>query len=77
MATTVEKIVRNFPHKTIQSTIGNPTYETIVILHLMLNINAASVHSNRGNGKLGMIFLALAGVVYASLSSTPFVPQST
>ena len=40
----------------------------------MLNTNTASVHSNRGNGQLGLIFLTLSGVVYAILSSTPFVP---
>ena len=74
MATTAEKIVENFPHKTIQSIIGQPTYETLAILHLILNTNAASVHSNRGNGQLGLIFLTLNGAVYATLSETPFVP---
>ena len=60
MATTAEKIVENFPHKTIQAIIGQPTYETFAILHLILNTNAASVHSNRGNEQLGLIFLTLS-----------------
>ena len=74
MATTAEKIVENFPHKTIQAIIGQSTYETLAIIHLILNTNAASVHSNRGNGQIGLIFLTLSGAVYATLSSTPFVP---
>ena len=74
MATTAEKIVENFPHKTIQASIGQPTHETLATLHLTLNTNAASVHSNRGNGQLGLMFLTLSGAVYATLSSTPFVP---
>ena len=41
---------------------------------MILNTNAASIHSNRGNGQLGLIFLTLSGAVYATLSSTPFVP---
>ena len=39
----------------------------------MLNANAASVHSNRGNGKLGMLFLTLSGVACATLSTIPSV----
>ena len=77
MATTAEKIVENFPHKTIQAIIGQPTCETLAILHLILNTNAASVHSNRGNGQLGLTFLTLSGAVCTTLSSTPFVPEST
>ena len=73
MATIAEKIVENFPHKTIQPIVRQPTYETLATLHLMINTNASSVRSNRGNRQLGLIFLTLAGAVYSTLSSTLFV----
>ena len=45
-----------------------------MLLHLTLNTNAISVHSNRGNEKLGLLVITLAGVVYATLSITLFAP---
>ena len=74
MSSSAEKIVENFPHPTIQPIVGQPTYESLAELHLKLNANAASVHSNRGNGQFGLIYLTLKGEVYATLSAVPFVP---
>ena len=74
--TTAEKIVETFPHKTIQPIVGQHTYETVAMLHLMLNANDVSVHSNRCNGQLRLLFFILAGAVCATLSTTPFVPPA-
>lgn len=46
--TTVEKIIENFSHAKIHPIIGQLNYETMSEVHLKLNTNAASVHSNRG-----------------------------
>ena len=40
------------------------------------NTNATSVHSNRGNGQLGLLFLTLKGAVHTTLSTIPFVPPA-
>jgi hypothetical protein len=43
-------ILEGFPHPTITPVIGIPTYESIAEINLKLNANAASVHSNLGDG---------------------------
>ena len=76
MASSAEKIVENFPHPTIQPIIGQPTHESLAELHLKLNANAVSVHSNQGDRQFGHIFLTLKPAVYGTLSATPFVPPA-
>jgi len=71
-----DKIIETFPHPTITPIIGQPTYESIAELHLKLNANAASVHSNRGNGALGLLFLTIKPEVYSTLSNVPFLPPT-
>ena len=74
MPTTPDKIVESFPHPTIMPIVGQPTYETLAEIHLKLNTNAASVHSNLGNGLLGLLFLPVSPAVYNTQSATPFIP---
>ena len=69
----IKHIVDGFPFPTIDPIIGIPNYETIAELHLKLNSNAASVHSNLGCGTLGIIHLTVSPAVYYTLSDTPFV----
>ena len=71
-----DKIIETFPHPTITPIIGQPTYESIAELHLKLNANAASVHSNHGNGALGLLFLTIKPEVYSTLSNVPFLPPT-
>ena len=73
MTTAIDKIVDNFPHPNISPIVGQPTYETLAQLHLQLNSNAASVHSNLGNGQLGLLQLTVSEAVYNTLSATPFI----
>ena len=69
-----EKIIETFPHPTITPIVGQPNYESIAELHLKINTNAASVHSNRGNGYLGHLYLTIKPAACNALSATPFLP---
>ena len=71
-ASTAEKIVESFPYPTILPIIGQPTHETIAEVHSKLNANAASVHSHRGNGQLGVLYLTLNPEVCNTLSNVLF-----
>ena len=73
MPTTIDKIVDSFPFQTIDPVVGTPTYQTISEVHLKLNSNAASVHSNLGDGAVGLIYLTLSPAVYNTLSATVFL----
>ena len=74
MPSSIEKIVDGFPFLTIDPIIGTPDYKSIADIHLKLNLNAASVQSNLGCGTLGLLFLTVSTAVYATLSTTEFVP---
>ena len=74
MPSSIKKIVDGFPFPTIDPIIGTLDYESIADIHLKLNSNAASVQSNLGCGKLGLLFLTVSPAVYATLSTTTFVP---
>ena len=41
MASTVNKIVENFPFPTISPIVGEPNYKTIAGVHFKLNANSA------------------------------------
>jgi hypothetical protein len=72
MATTVESLIKSFPHPTVPTTEGPPTYKSITNILQILNANAASVHSELGGGALGHLSLTVSTAVYATLSATPF-----
>ena len=74
MPSSIEKIVDGFPFPTINPIIGTPDYKSIADIHLKLNSNAASVQSNIGCGTLGLLFLTVSPAIYATLSTTMFVP---
>jgi hypothetical protein len=73
MTTAINKLVNNFPYPSIPPIIGQPLFQTLVQLHLQLNSNAASIHSNLGNGQLGLIQLSISDGVYNTLSAMPFL----
>jgi hypothetical protein len=73
MPTAIDKLVTNFPHPNISPIVGQPTYKTLTQLHTQLNLNAASVHSNLGNGQLGLLQLTVTAAVYNTLSAIPFL----
>jgi hypothetical protein len=55
---------------------GVPTYGSIAELNLQLNINAASVQSNLGDGLLGLLYLTISPAKYNTLSAVPFIPPA-
>ena len=73
MPSLIDKIVEGFPFQTIYPIVGAPNYKKIAKVHLKLNSNAASVHSNPGNGTLGLLYLTLSPALYSTLSYTTFV----
>ena len=75
MPSSIEKIVDGLTFPTIDPIIGTPDYESIADIHLNLNSNSASVQSNLGCSTLGLLFLTVSPAVYATLSTTTFVPQ--
>ena len=74
MPSSIENIVDGFLFPPIDPIIGTPDYESIADIHIKLNSNAASVHSNLGCGTLGLVFLTVSPTVYATLSTIEFVP---
>ena len=73
MPASVDRIVDGFPHPTINPVLGMPTFATIADTNLQLNANAASVHSNLGNGQLGLLSLTVTLVLYQNLAATVFI----
>jgi hypothetical protein len=73
MASTVEKIVENFPYPTFTPIAGVPDYEALAELHTQANSNSSSIQSNLGGGNHGLLALTLEPAVLNTLSATPFV----
>jgi hypothetical protein len=72
-ATSVESFIESFPHPIIPPIEGLPTYESITDITRLLNTNAASIHSELGDGQLGHLALTISPAVYATLLAIPFV----
>jgi hypothetical protein len=73
MPSDVDHIIDGFPHPTVMPITGVPTYETLAELNLQLNANAASVQSNLGDGRLGLLFLTVSVAEYNTLSAVAFI----
>ena len=71
-----DKIIEGFPHPTVTPIVGQPAFDTLKALKLLLSTNAASVISHLGNGALGLLWLVVSDAVYNTLSGTPFVPPT-
>ena len=70
---TADKVVERFPHPTIPPIVGQPTFDTLQGLKLLLSTNAASIGSHLGDGLLGLLWLTVSDTVYNTLSATPFI----
>ena len=73
MSRSIDSIIDGFPHPTIPIIQGIPTYETLTELNIKLNANAASVYSDGGDGRNGLLILTVSATTYATVSQTPFV----
>lgn len=59
MGNDADKDVEGFPHPIIPPHFGLPTYAAIASVNLKLNANAASVHSELGDGTHGHVALTM------------------
>ena len=73
MPSSIDTIVEGFPFQTINLILGDPKYKKIAEVHIKLNSNAFSVHSNLGNSTLVLLYLTLSPAAYATLSDTASV----
>ena len=73
-APSVDKLVESFENPNIPPIDGEPTYATLHEIHELLNSNTASVSTNIGCSTLGHLCLTLSPTVYATLSTTRFIP---
>ena len=69
----IEKIVAGFPNKELPPIVGLPDYKRIKAVHRILSSNAASVHSNLGNGALGHLALTVSAATYQTLEGIALV----
>ena len=76
MPSSAENITNQFPFLQLTPIMGPPTYKTIRELNTQLSANAASIHSNLSDGKLGLVFLMVTPAVYATLSANAFNPPT-
>jgi hypothetical protein len=71
-------IVDGFPLPILNPVLGIPTYASIPGTNLKFKANAESIHSNLGNGTLGLLALTITPAVYNTISGVPFaIPVNT
>jgi hypothetical protein len=71
----------NFPHPVLTKSGDNntePTFASIIIAHVELNVNAASIYSARGDGLQSHLALTIDENDYVerSLGNKPFLPPT-
>ena len=76
MPTDIDNIIGQFLHPAIPAIRDAPTYEHISFTNIMLNTNAASIHTNLGDGKQGYLSLTISASQYAKVLSVTFVPPT-
>jgi hypothetical protein len=72
MASTADHLTNAFPHPIITpicDTLSAPTYSTINAAQLQLNANAASIHSNSGDGIQDHLSLTITTAAYTAIST--------
>ena len=72
---TADKIIEEFPHPTVTPIVGQPAFDTIKALKLLLSTNTASVINHLGNGALGLLSLVVSNTVYNTISAK-YLPSS-
>jgi hypothetical protein len=75
----IDALSFDFPHPVLTKIGDNntePTFASILIAHVKLNVNAASIYSARGDGLQGHLTLTIDDNYYVerSLSNKPFDP---
>ena len=73
MPTAVDKLVESFPHPVVTPIIWMSTYDTLVDSIYHISYNTVSMQTMLGGGKIRFLVLTFLLMVYATLSSIPFV----
>jgi hypothetical protein len=71
MTSITDNLTAAFPHPILNplcDSLSGPTCSTIYAAKLQLNANAASVHSNSGNGIHGHLALTITAAAYTAIS---------
>ena len=74
MLSTINNNFDRFPFPSIPPIVGAPDNKKIAEVHLQLNLDAASVHSNLSNGALVLLYLTVLPAVSNTLSATTIIP---
>jgi len=68
------KIIEGFPYPTITPIFGQPSFDTLKELKLLLSTNVVSINSHLGNGALDLLWLTISDTVFDIFSLVEFVP---
>ena len=71
---TIDKIIDNFPHPTIQKITGRPCYDTLKPMHMHINSNTASIQTTLGGGQHGYLGTTTEPGYYQTLTGAVFIP---
>ena len=71
MPLTPDAIQAVFPYPTLTRIEGEPSWPKLRQIQKELNANAASVPSNLGSGKYGLLALTMTPTAYSNICSTP------
>ena len=69
----IKNVYSHFKYKEPQKIVGEPTLDTILLLHRQVKRNAQSVPTTLGGGQLGFLALVIAQENYNAIpASIPF-----
>ena len=69
----VKNIYSHFEYKELQKIVGEPTLDTILLLHRQVKRNTQSVPTTLGGGQMGYLALVIAEANYNAIpASEPF-----
>jgi hypothetical protein len=74
MASTPDELIAGFPHSTPTKVTGEPTFEDLKIICLLLNSNTMSVYSYEGEGRHGHISITMTNAEYFAVATHVFLP---
>ena len=66
-------ITASFPIPSLEPITARPTYASVQALQVALNSNAASVHSDLGDGLQGHLALTISAAAYLVITGVAFV----
>jgi hypothetical protein len=65
---TVEYVVASFPHPILPTVQGEPDYQTIHAIRMLLQANARAIDTHLGGGALGHLGLVVSDAAYAIIA---------